>query len=322
MGVTPSAKKTFPAISKKMTYVTPDQVIAVAEAVIKVQRDFGNRSDRKVARMKYLIAEWGLEKFKAKVEEYFGGPLPEPHPTDVTDVDDHMGWHEQGDGKWFLGVNIENGRIKDEGSLRIKSGLRAILTKYGMKTRLTPLQGVLLCDVAEQDKADIDRILREHGMAQARDLTLLRRYAIGCPAWPTCGLAVTESERVLPAILDEMEAELSRMGLLQERISVHMTGCPNGCARPYTPDIGLVGKAAGERYTIFLGGNVQGTRMAYNFKDMVPREEIIPTLLPVLAFFKANRSESESFGDFCFRQGKEALEAYAEDFSAQSTDAA
>lgn len=316
MGVTPSAKKTFPALAKKLAFVTPDQVIGVAEAVVKVQRDFGNRADRKIARLKYLIANWGIEQFKAKVEEYYGRPLPEPRPVDVTGVDDHMGWHEQGDGKWFLGINIENGRIKDDGDLRIKTGLRTILSKYRMPARLTALQAVILCDISSSDRADIDRLLREHGIKGADELTPLRRYAIACPAWPTCGLAVTESERVMPAVLDEMEAELAKLGLLRERISVHMTGCPNGCARPYTPDIGLVGKAAGEKYTVFLGGNIQGTRLAFNYKDSVPREEIVPVLAPVFAYYKAERKPGESFGDFCHRLGKDALTAYAEDLDA------
>ncbi len=307
MGVTPSAKKTFPALARPMTFVTPDQVLAVAEAIVKVQRDFGNRSDRKLARLKYLIANWGVLKFKSKVEEYYGHALPDPKPVEVTDVDDHVGWHEQGDGKLFLGINIENGRIKDEGDLRIKSGLRAILTRFGMDTRLTPLQGVILCDIDPTDRAEIERMLREFGIPGAGDLTLVRRYSIACPAWPTCGLAVTESERALPGILDRMEAELTRLGLGGERISVHMTGCPNGCARPYTPDIGLVGKAAGEKYTVFLGGNVEGTRLAYIYKDMVPKDEIVPILLPVFERFKRERASGESFGDFCHRLGKESL---------------
>jgi len=313
MGVTPSAKKTFPALAKPLTYVTPDQVLGVAEAIVKVQRDFGNRVDRKLARLKYLIANWGIEKFKAKVEEYYGHALPAPKPIEVTDVDDHIGWHEQGDGKLYLGINIENGRIKDEGSLRIKSGLRAILTKYGMTTRLTPLQGVILCDINPQDKSAINGLLREYGIPAAEDLTLLRRYSIACPAWPTCGLAVTESERALPGILDVMEAELARIGLKDERISVHMTGCPNGCARPYTPDIGLVGKAAGEKYTVFLGGNAQGTRLAFIFKDMVPKDDIVPSLVPVFERFAQERQNGESFGDFCHRLGKQTLAPTAQE---------
>ena len=312
MGMTPSAKKTFPALAKKMTYVTPDQVCDVAEAIIKVQRDNGNRADRKIARLKYVIANWGIEKFKAEVEKYYGKPLPPPRDDlDVTAVDDHIGWYEQGDGKLFLGINIENGRIKDEGSRRIKSGLRAIISKYRMNTRLTALQAVILCDINPKDKADIEAMMKEYGIASAEELTLVRRYSIACPAWPTCGLAVTESERALPSVIDQMEVELSKLGLLSDRISVHMTGCPNGCARPYTPDIGLVGKAAGEKYTVYLGGNAEGTRLAFLFKDMVPKDEIVPTLVPVFTRYKAERKPGEAFGDYCHRVGKEALEATA-----------
>ncbi|MFN0051328.1 MAG: NADPH-dependent assimilatory sulfite reductase hemoprotein subunit [Planctomycetales bacterium] len=309
MGVTPSAKKTFPALAKPLAYVTPDQVPGVAEAIVKVQRDNGNRVDRKVARLKYVIASWGVEKFKAEVEKYYGQTLLPPKGLTVTGVDDHIGWHDQGDGRLFLGINVENGRIKDEGALRLKTGLRAILSKYRMNTRLTALQGVILCDIQPGDREDIAAMLRTHGIRTAEELTLVRRYSIACPAWPTCGLAVTESERALPGILDAMEVELKKLGLLGERISVHMTGCPNGCARPYTPDIGLVGKAAGEKYTLFLGGNAEGTRLAYIYKDMVPKEDLIPTLVPVFTRFKAQRQTGESFGDFCHRVGKEALES-------------
>ncbi|MCA9035918.1 MAG: NADPH-dependent assimilatory sulfite reductase hemoprotein subunit, partial [Planctomycetaceae bacterium] len=253
MGRTPSAEKTFPAIAKKLAFVTPEQVVGVCEAIVKVQRDHGNRDDRKRARMKYLIADWGLEKFRATVEQYYGSSLSDPHPSDVTGVDDHIGWHEQGDGKLFLGINVENGRIKDEGSLRIKSGLKAILTRYGMDTRLTALQSVILCDIDPKDKSDIDAMLSEYGIRKADELSLLRRYSIACPAFPTCGLSITESERALPGVIDSLEKEISRLGLQSDKIAVHMTGCPNGCARPYTPDIGLVGRAVG-KYTMFLGG--------------------------------------------------------------------
>ena len=318
MGVTPSAKKTYPALAKPLAFITPEQVLKVAEAIVKVQRDFGNRSDRKLARLKYLISNWGIDKFKAKVEEYYGQTLPAPRNVEVTDVDDHIGWHEQGNGKLFLGINIENGRIKDEGAYRMKSGLRALLSKYGMNTRLTPLQGVILCDIDPPERAVIDRLLVEYGIPAAEDLTLLRRFSIACPAWPTCGLSVTEAERALPAILDVMEIELARLGLGDERIAVHMTGCPNGCARPYTPDIGLVGKAAGEKYTVFLGGNAEGTRLAYIFKDMVPKDDIVPALAPVFERFRLERINGESFGDFCHRLGKDTIAPTAEDLPAES----
>lgn len=308
MGRTPSAEKTFPRLAEKMAFVTPDQVIAVAEAVVKVQRDFGNRDDRKRARLKYLVHDWGMPKFKAKVEEYYGATLPEPHDSDVTGVDDHIGWHEQGDGKLFLGVNIENGRIKDEGDLRIKSGLRAILTKYGMNTRLTALQSVILCDIDPADRPAIDAMLTEYGMKSADELSLIRRYSIACPAFPTCGLSITESERALPGVIDDLDVEIARLGLQSEKIAIHMTGCPNGCARPYTPDIGLVGKAVG-KYTVFLGGNVEGTRLGFIFRDSVPLEELVPTLVPLLTSFKTEHQGSESFGDYCHRLGVEGLEA-------------
>jgi sulfite reductase (ferredoxin) len=310
-GVTPSSKKTFPAAAKPLTFVTPDQVVAVAEAIVKVQRDNGNRSDRKIARMKYLINDWGIPAFKAKVEEYFGKSLPEPKPVEVTGVDDHLGWHEQGDGNWFLGINVENGRIKDDGDLRVKSGLRAILTKYRMNTRLTPLQSVILCDIEPAQRADINQILKDHGIKQADELSLIRRYSIACPAWPTCGLSITESERALPGILDQMEVELAKFGLQNEVIAVHMTGCPNGCARPYSPDIGLAGRKQGEQYMLYLGGNAIGTRIGFMYMDYLPKDDIIPTLSPLFAFYKADRNPGETFGDFCHRQGKENLEAYA-----------
>jgi sulfite reductase (ferredoxin) len=310
MGRTPSAEKTFPALAERIAFATCDQVVAVSEAIVKVQRDFGNREDRKRARLKYLISDWGVPKFKAMVEQYYGKGLPDPHPADVTGVDDHIGWHEQGDGKLFLGINIENGRIKDEGSLRIKSGLRAILKRFGMNTRLTALQSVILCDIDPKDKAEINRIMAEHGIKGADELSLLRRYAIACPAFPTCGLSITESERALPGLIDDMEVAIAKLGLQSDKIAVHMTGCPNGCARPYTPDIGLVGKAVG-KYTVFLGGNPEGTRLCFIYKDSVPLDEIVPSLVPLLTAYKAQRKSSESFGDFCARQGLEALESYA-----------
>ena len=311
MGVTPAKKDTYPLLAQKMAYINPEQVVDVAESVVKVQRDFGNRENRKRARMKYLIEEWGLPKFKAKVEEYYGSSLPEPHPSDVTGVDDHVGWHEQGDGKWFLGINVENGRVQDTEGVRLKTGLRKIIEKYRMDTRLTALQGVILCDIESDQREDIDAILKEHGIKAAGELTLARRYSIACPAYPTCGLAVTESERVMPDVMDDIETVLKEHGLIEEKIAVHMTGCPNGCARPYTPDIGLVGKSR-NKYTVYVGGNPEGTQLGFIYRDQVPQEEIASTVTPLLAYFKSDRTNGESFGDFCQRKGLEDLQARAE----------
>ncbi len=308
MGRTPSAEKTFPALAKRLCFATPEQVISVCEAIVKVQRDFGNREDRKRARLKYLIADWGVAKFRETVEQYFGGPLADPHPADVTGVDDHLGWHEQGDGRLFLGINVENGRIKDEGSLRLKAGLRAILGRFGMEVRLTPLQSLILCDIDPADRVEIERMMAEYGILRADQLSLLRRYAIACPAFPTCGLSITESERALPGVIDQLELEVAKLGLQTSKLAVHMTGCPNGCARPYTPDVGLVGKAVG-KYTVFVGGNPEGTRLAFIYRDLVALEEIVPALVPLLQRYRVEREGSESFGDFCARRGPEAIGA-------------
>ncbi|MCH9656715.1 MAG: NADPH-dependent assimilatory sulfite reductase hemoprotein subunit [Planctomycetes bacterium] len=310
MGVTPSNKKTYAALAKPLGFVENDQVLAVAEAVVKVQRDFGNREDRKQARMKYLVNNLGIEKFREKVSEYLGGPLIAPRDIEVTGIDDHMGWHDQGDGKLFFGVNIENGRIKDEGDLRIKTGLRKILETYQFDARITAKQSVIFCDIDPADRDAIEQILVDHGMKKADELTLIRRFSMSCPALPMCGLSVTESERVLPDLITEFEEELTRQGLQGERISVNMTGCPNGCARPYIPDIGLVGKAVG-KYTLFLGGNSLGNRLAFIYDDMVPLGEITSRLSPLLEYYKEERQTDESFGDFCHRKGKESLQEKA-----------
>ncbi len=309
-GRTPSAKKTFPAVAKRMAFITPDQAIDVATAIVKVQRDHGNRSDRKVARMKYLIHDWGLEKFKATVEDYYGSPLPDPHPQDVWGFDDHLGWHEQGDGRWFYGLNVENGRIKDEGDFRLKSALRKICTEIKPGIRLTAHQSILFTDIAPEQKQDLEEILQRHGVKLSHEISAVRRWSMACVAWPTCGLSITEAERALPGIIDQLEVELAKLGLSREVFTVRMTGCPNGCARPYNSDIGIVGKAAG-KYTIFVGGRLLGDRLNVIFKDMVPEEELVPTLTTLLVYFKQDREENETFGDFCHRKGAADLLAAA-----------
>jgi sulfite reductase (ferredoxin) len=319
MGVTPSAKKTFPAVAKRMAFVRPDQVIDVATAVIKVQRDFGNRADRKVARLKYLIADWGLERFKAKVEEYYGQKLPDPHPQDVFDFDDHLGWHEQGDGRWFYGLNVENGRIADADDWRLKTALREICRTYRPGIRLTPHQSLLFTDVAEGDRAAIEDILRRHGVKLSHEISNARRWSMACVAWPTCGLSITEAERALPGLIDQVDIELARLGLSSETFTIRMTGCPNGCARPYNSDIGLVGKAAG-KYTVLVGGRLLGDRLNFIYKDLVPAEEVVSTLVPLFVHFKHDRLDGETFGNFCHRLGAEALLAWTANYEAQQAN--
>jgi sulfite reductase (ferredoxin) len=305
-GTTPSAEKTFPAVAQAMAYVTPTQVLGVAEAVIKVQRDFGNRADRKVARMKYLIHNWGLPRFKEKVEEYYGAALAPPRPVVVTEINDGMGWHAQGDGKHFYGLNVENGRIKDEGNFRLKTALREICRTLAPPLRLTPHQSIIFCDLKESDRPRLVEILRRNGVPLSEEISAVRRWSIACPALPTCGLAITESERVLPSMIDQLETELEQLGLGGEVFTTRMTGCPNGCARPYNSDIGLVGKTK-DKYTIFLGGRRQGDRLNFVYQDLVPTDEVVPALVPVLRYFRESREPGETFGDFCHRKGADDL---------------
>jgi len=310
-GVTPSNKKTFPALAKRLTYATPENVLQVIEAVFKVQRDYGNREDRKRARLKYVVHDWGIEKFKAKVEEYYGSSLPEPDPADVHGFNDHMGWEQQADGRWFYGLNIENGRIKDTDEMHLKTALRVICGELSPSIHLTAHQSLLFGGIAEAKRSRLESILVDHGVKLTNQISEVRRWSMACVAWPTCGLSITESERALPGMIDEMEAELARLGLEKEQFTVRMTGCPNGCARPYNSDIGLVGKARG-KYTVFVGGRLLGDRLAFVFKDMVPEGEVVATLRPLFVYFKQDRQPGETFGDFCHRKGVEDLLAYAE----------
>ncbi len=305
-GTTPSAKKTFPAIALPMCFATPQQAMDVMTAIVKVQRDFGNRADRKVARLKYLIHDWGIDRFKQKVEEYYGGSLPAPRPAHVYGFNDGMGWQAQGDGKFFYGLNVENGRIKDEGDYRLKAALREICGTMAPPLRLTPHQSIIFCDLKETDRQPLLDTLRSYGVPLTEEITNTRRWSMACPALPTCGLAITESERILPTLVDQLEAELAKLDLSNEVFTMRMTGCPNGCARPYNSDIGLVGKTAG-KYTVFLGGRVMGDRLNFIYKDLVPEAEVIPALVQVFRYFKEAREADESFGDFCHRQGLENL---------------
>ena len=307
-GVTPSNKNTFPALAQPLGFITPEEVVEVATAIIKVQRDFGNRSDRKRARMKYLIADWGLPAFRAKVEEYLGRSLPEPLPVEVRGYEDHLGWHPQGDGHWFYGLNVENGRIIDREGLQLKTALREVCRRYQPGIRLTAHQSLIFSDLKSEDRAGVEAILRQHGVKLVEEISNARRWSMACVALPTCPLAVTESERVLPAVIDRLEAEIARLGLAEERFTIRMTGCPNGCARPYNADVALVGKTLG-KYTIYLGGRLLGDRLAVVYQDLVKLEDLVPTLVPVLTYFQRARHNGESFGDFCHRKGVDDLAA-------------
>lgn len=308
LGVTPANKRTFPALAQKLCFTPAAKAIEVLEAVVKVQRDFGNRSDRKLARLKYLIHNWGIDAFREKVEEYLGYKLAPPDAEDVYAFNDHMGWDEQGDGRLFYGLNIENGRIKDSESMLLKSALREVCARFNPGIRLTSHQSLIFTDILPEHRNELESILKTHHVPLTEDISTVRRWSMACVAWPTCGLSITESERALPGMMDQLETVLARLGLSRERFTVRMTGCPNGCARPYNSDIGLVGKAK-NKYTVLTGGRVLGDRLNFVLKDMVPAEDVVPMLDKVLTYYKSHRQDGEVLGDFCFRMGKEALAA-------------
>lgn len=300
MGMTHGNPNTFPFIGRHICYIQPDQVVPAAEAVVKLFRDHGNRGDRKRARIKYVVHDWGVDKFREVLKEYLPFPLVLPKNIEVKQFPLWLGWHPQGDGKYFYGVNVENGRIKDEGALRLRTALRTIMQRLKPRVRLTPMQDILLCDLTEKARAEIEAILTEHGVPLPGRISLVQQHSMACPAIPTCGLALSEAERSLPGLVDQLEATLARLGLEKEKISVRMTGCPNGCVRPYQSDIGIVGRS-GEKYTLFIGGNVLGTRLNFLLKDLVPADQIVPTLEPILEAYKGQRQGEEGFGDFCQR---------------------
>jgi sulfite reductase (ferredoxin) len=307
LGVTPSAKKTFPRLASRMAFVSPEQAVGVAEAVVKVQRDFGYRDDRKRARLKYLVHDQGIEWMRHKVEEYYGTKLADCTPDDVVEHRDHMGWDEQGDGRCFYGFNVENGRLYDNDQRAWKQALREICEEFQPEIRLTAHQSVLFCNLEPNARPKLEKIIKKRGLPLTEEISNVRRWSIACVALPTCGLAITESERALPEVIDLMEKKLAELGLDKELFTVRMTGCPNGCARPYNADIGLVGKAKG-KYTVYVGGTRLGTRLGFIYKDLVPLENITQSLEPLFKAFRDQRIQAESFGDWCARLGLEQLQ--------------
>ncbi len=308
MGMTHGNANTFPYLAKPICYVPAHAVVGAAEAVVKLFRDHGNRADRKRARIKYLVHDWGVDKFRQVLSEYVGGNLQLPRPVEVRGYESHLGWNPQGNGRWYYGISVQNGRIKDDGEMRLRSGLRALVERYQPALRITPMQDILLCDLDASARTEVERTLAEFGIRRPDQISTVQKYSLACPALPTCGLALSESERVMPGLIDQLEAELKRLGLEDEKLTVRMTGCPNGCARPYQSDIGIVGRS-GDKYTVFVGGGILGNRLNFMLKDLVPLAEIVPTLLPILKRFKQERRPEEGFGDYCYRLGAEQLQA-------------
>lgn len=300
LGVTPSRPDTFAALARELAFVEPTDVVDVTLAIVELFRDHGNRVDRKLARLKYLIADWGLDKFKDELQRRYGRVLAKPREITKPEVVDHIGWHEQGGGLWYRGLYIESGRVADHSKPFWKSALREIFELFAIGVCLTPRQSVLLTGIGQQDRRAVDNILSRHGVLPENMISNVRRLAMACVALPTCPMAAAESERALPGIIASLEIHLSKLGLDDEVFTLRMTGCPNGCARPYNADIGLVGRAF-NTYDIHLGGRLSGDRLGFRWREKVQLEELVPTLIPMITSFQQERRAGESLGDFCSR---------------------
>jgi len=300
MGMSHGNAQTFPRLADVIGFITPDRVIETSKAAVTIHRDFGDRTNRKHARLKYVLAEKGVDWFRQEMERRLGFQFAPARPFEFTRQGDLYGWHKQFDGNYFLGLFVENGRIKDNHGYRLKSGLRAVVEKFHADARLTPSQNILLVNIKPDDRAGIEKILDDHGVPVENQASVIRRASIACPALPTCGLALAEAERVSPDILTRIEGLLAEVGLKDEEIIVRMTGCPNGCARPYMAELALVGRSPG-KYQLYVGGNVAGSRLATSFKDNVKSEDLVNELRPILSRFAAERIGAERFGDFYHR---------------------
>ncbi|MEA2621362.1 MAG: hypothetical protein QOH61_272 [Chloroflexota bacterium] len=303
LGRTHKKPETFPRLAEPLGFIQPDELLQVAEGVVAVQRDHGDRTNRRHARLKYLIADRGIDWFRSGVEAATGIAIAPARPVQWERGDDLMGWHEQGDGRWFHGLRILNGRVSDGalGTPQWRSALREIVSELGVQLRITANQNAYLVDVEPAQRGRIDAILVDHHIEAGDRIRGLRRLAMACPALPTCGLAIAEAERALPSVLDSLQSVFDEVGLGDEAPSVRMTGCPNGCSRPYVAEIGLVGDAV-DRYQVWLGGDAAGTRLATAVADRVHRDDLPGMLRPLLERFRDQRDAGETLGDFIARQ--------------------
>ena len=297
MGRSHGNAQTFPRLADVIGFFTPDKLVDVAKAVLTIHRDFGNRSDRKRARLKYVVEERGIAFMQQEVNKRAGIMLAPAKPCKFTTTADLLGWHKATDGKWFLGLFVETGRVKNTQ----KVALREVAEKFQhLEFRLSANQNVILANVNETDKAAITTLLASHGQKTENQASLLHAAAMACPSLPTCGLGLAESERMLPGLINRIEKLCDDVGLSNEEIIIRSTGCPNGCARPYMAELAFVGKAPG-RYQVWLGGNASGTRLNRVWKDVLKEPELETELRPVLVRFVKERNAGERFGDWCDR---------------------
>lgn len=269
--------ETYPRLASELGFITPDKLIDTLEKIVTIQRDYGTRTNRKHARMKYLIDDRGLDWFKQELEKRIGFKLELSKQITEYKMCDHLGWNKQNNGLWYLGLFIENGRIIDTNSRQIKTGLKEITEKFEVGIRLTPHQNIILTNIKEESKTKIDEMLKKYKIYTKENVSPLRRNSMACPALPTCGLALAEAERALPNIIDELE----NLGFGEETVSIRMSGCPNSCSRPPVAEIGIIGMSA-NKYNIYTGGALEGTRLNKIHKENVAGEKIAEEIAALL----------------------------------------
>ncbi|KAK3338557.1 sulfite reductase beta subunit [Neurospora tetraspora] len=301
MGATHNNKKTYPQVGRMLGFVTAADVHIACEKVMLVQRDNGDRKNRKHARLKYTIDDMGVEVFKAKVEEYWGQKFEEARPFHFDSNVDTFGWTKDETGLNHFTMFIENGRIEDTAEFQMKTGLRAIAQVHKGEFRLTPNQHLILSNVTDEDKPELEKLLAQYKLDNLH-YSALRLSSSACVAFPTCGLAMAESERYLPVLITKLEGVLEEVGLKQDSIVMRMTGCPNGCARPWLAEVAFVGKAYGA-YNMYLGGGYHGQRLNKLYRASIKEEEILTIMKGLLRRYAKEREEGERFGDWTIRAG-------------------
>jgi sulfite reductase (NADPH) hemoprotein beta-component len=300
LGMSHGNAETFPRLADVLGFIPADKVNAIGEAVLLTQRDYGDRANRKHARLKYTIEDRGIAWFKAEVEKRSGLVFGAARPFEFKTIEDPLGWHRGVDDRWFYGLHILSGRIKDLPGWPLKTALREIAEIHTGDFRLTPSQNLSIAGVTAKQKPVIETILAKHGLAGENNQSRLRLNALSCVALPTCGLALAESERALPEILQKFETVLDEAGLKDDAISLRVTGCPNGCARPYLAEIGLVGRAP-NKYALYLGASYIGTRLNRLVAPSVTIDEAVALVAPIIKRYALERRDGEGFGDFCER---------------------
>jgi sulfite reductase (NADPH) hemoprotein beta-component len=302
MGMTHGNEETFPRLADLLGFCTPDQAVKVGEAVVRVQRDHGNREVRANARLKYTIERMGLDAFRAEVEKLCGFKLGAPREFRFDDNGDRYGWIEDHLGNWHFTLYVENGRVYDTKDYPLLTGLREIAKVHTGDFRLTANQNLIIANITPAQKPKITALLEEFGMIAAHERSAMRLSSMACVALPTCGLALAESQRYLPDLIGGIEEVLEEAGLRHDAITIRMTGCPNGCARPYIAEIGFVGKAPG-KYNLYLGGGHAGERLSKLYASSIKGDDAPEILKPILLDYAKRRENGESFGDFVIRAG-------------------